>query len=252
VDDDYDLLLPYPNTFFHFARSQKYMRDITPDTPWQKKISKAIWRGRTTGGLFTNWTKFQFPRTRLVQVCQAHPDLCDAKFVGFPQCFDGVSDSFHLLNMTDSELSLAALLRYKYNVVPDGNAAPSSRLAAHLGLSSVIFKQESPTHEWYYNDLKPYVHYIPISYYFSDLPQKVKWAQRHDVQVQRIVRNANMYVKSRFSERAVACYLHDLVTSYTKLLLFNTSVWGGLPKEQLRAIELPQDLIERPGCLYGS
>ncbi len=44
------------------------------------------------------------------------------------------------MNITDQ-------LKYKYQIVPDGNMAPSSRMVATMYTGSVIFKQDSPSVE---------------------------------------------------------------------------------------------------------
>ena len=42
--------------------------------------------------------------------------------------------------------------RYKYNIIVDGNAAPSQRLASMLQSGSTLLKQESPSHAGAYLD----------------------------------------------------------------------------------------------------
>jgi hypothetical protein len=272
-DDDYDILFPY----YLFLEYNKTLTRINDRMAWDDKVPKAIWRGRTTGGMFTNQTWQAFPRSKLVRLCLNHADVCDAKFVGFPGAYvvskvlcaclsrtclpvclagaESVSATLVKMNLTAEELPMSEILKYKYAVVPDGNAAPSSRLALHLGLSSVILKQDSPTHEWYYKDLQPYVHYIPVSYYFGDLLKKVRWARRHDALVQQIAKNGNEYAKTHFTEENLACYIHDLVSAYTSLLSFKLSRWPfhGKPLHfPSQFFKSPNDLLQQnaDGCKH--
>ena len=72
---------------------------------------------------------------------------------------------------------MSDFLKYKYVVVNDGNMAPSSRLSIFLHSGCLLLRQETPSIEWYYDDLRPYVHYLPISYNFGDLEHKVREAR---------------------------------------------------------------------------
>ena len=58
---------------------------------------------------------------------------------------------------------------------------------------SVVFKQDSPYYEHFYNDLKPMVHYIPFKRDLSDLEEKIKWAKSHDKEVRFIIRSLSVY-----------------------------------------------------------
>ena len=44
--------------------------------------------------------------------------------------------------------------------------------------------------EWFYHDLKPWEHYVPIKKDFSDLKEKVEWLRQNDEEAKRIVNRA--------------------------------------------------------------
>jgi hypothetical protein len=63
-----------------------------------------------------------------------------------------------------------------------------------LGSSSVVLKLESHWEEWYYDQIEPWVHYIPVKGDGSDLYEKYLWAEANQDKVQEIIRNANELV----------------------------------------------------------
>ena len=110
--------------------------------------------------------------------------------------------------------------RYKYNIIVDGNAAPSQRLASMLQSGSTLLKQESPSVEFFYDDLQPYVHYVPLSYQLSDVVRKADWCRRHDEAARGIADNAAQYARSALTVDNIACYWHRLLTRYSALMKF--------------------------------
>ena len=77
---------------------------------------------------------------------------------------------------------LPALLQHKYQVSLDGTVA-AYRLPYLLAGDSVILKQESSYYEHFYNELQPYVHYVPIKRDLSDLLTQIQWLKDNDDKV---------------------------------------------------------------------
>ena len=61
--------------------------------------------------------------------------------------------------------------------------------------NSVVFKVNSHWEQWYYPDLKEWVHYIPVKGDLSDLKEKFEWALSHDAECQEISKNATKFVQ---------------------------------------------------------
>ena len=64
----------------------------------------------------------------------------------------------------------------------DGTVA-AYRFPYLMAGGSLIFKQDSNYYEHFYQDLKPYVHYVPIKADVSDIVEKIQWARNHDEKV---------------------------------------------------------------------
>lgn len=114
-------------------------------------------------------------------------------------------------------------LDYKYVIVADGNAAPSSRLALQLFGNSLVFLQETPWFEGFYRGLRPFVHYVPVSLSFIDLPEKVTWAQAHQEQVKQMIENARNFAESFLTHKEALKAFSRILLRYSNLL---QDVWS--------------------------
>ena len=72
--------------------------------------------------------------------------------------------------------------QYKYQINIDGTVA-AYRLPYLLAGDSVVLKQDSSYYEHFYNELRPWEHYIPIRADLGDLLEKIQWAREHDEEV---------------------------------------------------------------------
>jgi len=55
-----------------------------------------------------------------------------------------------------------------------------------LALPGVLFHHVTPTKDWFYDRLQPWVHYIPVDSDLTDLREKFEWAESHPVEAQKI------------------------------------------------------------------
>jgi hypothetical protein len=102
-------------------------------------------------------------------------------------------------------------LKFKYTLVLVGNGgfATADRLGwllAHSG--SVVMLQASEEFRYSFSPrLKPYVHYVPITYTGADIAEKVKWLRSNDDLALRIVENARNFGKSYLRLEDHYCYM---------------------------------------------
>ena len=191
--------------------------------PWSRKEEKMFWRGATTGvdaSLCNNQLDFnnyqEFPRVKLVFLSAQYPHLIDAKFTILAQIID--PRVFDLLAPCVSKsVPVTQHLKYKYQILIDGNTCAYSRAYWQLFSDCLMFKQTSPNIQWYYRSLLPYVHYVPVAYDLSDLTEKIKWAREHDEEAFKIVQNANDFAQKNLKKQDVYFYLYLLLKEYAKL-----------------------------------
>lgn len=186
--------------------------------PWESKENLAFWRGAPTGGwgLSARENMMEYPRMKLVQEAKLFPHLIDAKLSGF---FPGQDQSI-LLPFLGNSLSVTEHLRYKYQILVDGHVSAFSRAYWELFSNCVIFKQESPWSQWFYRELRPYIHYIPYEADATDLIEKLVWAIRNDEICHQISKNANDFANNNLKHSDVMLYVYLLLKEYAKLQRF--------------------------------
>lgn len=236
-----DLLIPYPYTYdemypvsFVKARAGVNEEDelsleafdafclkeseSVVETVWDDKIPKGVWRGSTTGAVYTKENWRGLARPKVVKYCMEHEDLCDAAISGFVQADDDAIEEMTVeLRAGDSfKMTSVEQGRYKYAILLDGNSAPSSRTVTNLGHASAILKQDSPYMEFYYHSLKPSVHYLPVSMDVEDVGEVIEWAKAHDEEVKRMVVRAMAFRCRWLHSDVVEQYIVDIFRMYVK------------------------------------
>src|SRR3990167_5351207 len=191
--------------------------------PWKKKKAKAFWRGSATGGVFNQDTFTNFPRSQLVFQSLLHPKLIDAKLVyplvqsNDPQKVTAIFSNYFISKLTP----ITHHIKYKYQILADGNTCAYSRAYWQFFSGCPIFKHSSPNIQWYYGALIPGIHYIPCNADFSDLPQKIEWAKKHDREMQQVGVNAREFAKKNLKKEAVYKYLYLTLSEYAKMQEMN-------------------------------
>jgi len=103
--------------------------------------------------------------------------------------------------------------KYRAIVDVDGNSW-SMRFGLLLCFSSVVIKVQPQHVDYFYPELVPWVHFIPVQADLSDLIRQVEYAvsDEHQESVQQIIRNANAWCRRK----------HRLETLYDDML----SIWN--------------------------
>ncbi|KAG2486807.1 hypothetical protein HYH03_014490 [Edaphochlamys debaryana] len=136
---------------------------MSPDLvyfPWDAKIDKAVFRGRS----FCTISNYPYAevcsRKHLAYLSETSPGWAARVDVGLMGQGADVSVDGHVLRPRGF-LGVDELARFRFTLALDGITA-SYRLALLLSLNSVVLKQQSPFIEWYYRSLVPGLHYVPF------------------------------------------------------------------------------------------
>lgn len=191
--------------------------------PWEKRLSKAAF--------FATISLQHIYRTIVLDQAAKRPDLFDA---GFGNPWGQLCSWNPLANETCVSVNETYRPRvahpqpgdadfiwpihgerhsnlgsYKYIIVTlGGTSAPSDRLENILAYSgSVVLLQESDWTYHFSSKLKPWVHYVPVSYSTADLTDKIEWLRAHDDMARRIAHNALNFGKSHLRLEDAYCYL---------------------------------------------
>jgi hypothetical protein len=103
-----------------------------------------------------------------------------------------------------ARLPLWTKLRFAIDV--DGNTNAWSNLFNRLLLGCCVIKVQSEQgfRQWYYDDLVPWRHYVPVRPDMADLVEKVEWCRGHPDRCEAIAAEGQALAMSMTFEREVA------------------------------------------------
>ena len=198
--DPWSFLMPDPA----FLGDQGYQTEraeidrVLKELPWHQRTPTAIWRGASTGcGGYQNWT--EAPRIQLTALAKRmnQPSRLDAKIskvaeYNDPHRYDKMSE----LGLLGDYLPLLEMLKYRYQIDVDGECCAWISFFLKLYSGNVVIKAHSDWLQWYYDQLLPWIHYIPVNKNFSDMPELLSWIESHDEPCRRIAEQARAQMQS--------------------------------------------------------
>ena len=75
---------------------------------------------------------------------------------------------------------------------------------------------ESTAKDWFYDDLKPWVHYVPIKNDFTDILDKIEYLRAHDEDAREIAVNGSKFARFHFQKSEIRKYLLNVMIKYSK------------------------------------
>lgn len=171
---------------------------------WHDRRSTLTWRGGLNGdGILPRLPEdVDNPRTiqraRLCMRAQAIPD-CNIKLImpgnaGIPNA---------LIGTPRPEVDW---LGDKYAIDIDGWTNAWSNLIIRLHFGCCVLKVASADgyRQWWYNDLVPWEHFVPVRADMFDLAEKLDWVRSHDSEAAAIARRGQALVRSMTLESETA------------------------------------------------
>lgn len=107
-------------------------------------------------------------------------------------------------------VSLRDHTQYKYLIDVQGRGY-SGRTKVLMFSGRPLFIADRIWKEFWYKDLIPFTHYIPVKEDLSDLVEKLNWAEENPEEAIRIAENAKTYAKGRLTRKAALAYYADLI-----------------------------------------
>eukprot|EP00927_Polykrikos_kofoidii_P053951 TRINITY_DN48463_c0_g1_i1.p1 TRINITY_DN48463_c0_g1~~TRINITY_DN48463_c0_g1_i1.p1 ORF type:complete len:485 (-),score=52.81 TRINITY_DN48463_c0_g1_i1:33-1487(-) len=220
---------------------EDFQRSLDKQHPWEKKRGKAFFRGHdwesinswienlpgrpaepcvsTVTSSLTNSFGYRRWYEELSSPGEALADLLDVGLTGAPDFYMSKRKAKNFAK----PVSIPDHAAHKYLLHLDG-AAHSTRLVKLLTLGCVVLKQESPYFEYFYRNLRPYEHYIPISRdrcSHDNLTAAIRWLRSHDEEARRIASNARQIQRELLTISAATCYWQRLLAVYGGLQAFD-------------------------------
>jgi hypothetical protein len=98
--------------------------------------------------------------------------------------------------------SLPELTTYKYLIDIGGNGW-SGRLKWLLFTNRTLFIIDRNYKEYFFDDLKPFVHYIPVKMNLSDLLEQFMWVINNPTRAEEIAHQAYLFALENFTEEKI-------------------------------------------------
>jgi len=191
---------------------------------WDLRTPTAYWIGQVTGPLWRQVDAglLALPRVKLLRLSHDHPREVKAEWYSPPISVEPwiknktnlsgfeTSQSRSVQEITGIPLSeykeVDQWMNYKYYVNVDG-VVLGGRLIKLMALGGVVLQHQAGYTEHMYALMKPYVHYVPVSYDLSDLVDKVEWLKKNDAEAKRIAERARALANQRMRLEDHICYI---------------------------------------------
>ncbi len=220
-EDSYNILIPDAEAIAATYQVIPFLNLTSFTVPWEKKIPLLVWRGsRAQHSLSTEEavsqredTLHRFSRFILSELSQEYPWLIDAGLT----MLSPHEPIKRLRELAKPWLTNGSMLRYKYQINIDGSVSSFHNSGWRFFSNSVVFVPDSPWIQWYFQDLEPYVHYVPVNEDLSDLIEKIEWAKAHDQEAKQIAANGHQFACEHIAQEACDEYLYHALIAYSKL-----------------------------------
>lgn len=164
-----------PDPYFMESDGYRALRDCfaRQDVPWADRAPLAFWRGTTTGPYRTAFDAL--PRIRLGRMAAALGGRADIGLSSVTDDHREHSDALRAEGLLKDFVPPERFDRYQLHVDMDGNSNSWPGLMSKLHSGGAVLKVESQQgyRQWYYDRLRPWVHYVPVRADLSDFADKV-------------------------------------------------------------------------------
>jgi hypothetical protein len=181
--------------------------------PWRERNDEVLWRGATTGlGLLSDddmsgFNQRLIPRTRMCLILKGVPGTSVA-FAGVIQAADPEADKTRLAEagVLADFVPLSEWTRRRFAIDIDGNSNAWSNPFQRLLLGCCLIKVQSERgfRQWYYGDMVPWQHFVPVRADMADLREKIDWCRAHPDECEAIAAAGQALAMAMTFEREVA------------------------------------------------
>ncbi|EDV94670.1 O-glucosyltransferase rumi [Drosophila grimshawi] len=184
------------------------LKEVTTKIPWQEKEQLGFFRGSRTSD----------ERDSLILLSRQQPQLVEAQYTK-NQAWKSPKDTLDA--PPAEEVSFENHCKYKYLFNFRGVAA-SFRLKHLFLCNSLVIHVGEEWQEFFYHQLKPWVHYVPLHSYPSqaEYVQLLDYFKNHDVLAQQIAQRGHDFIGQHLRFQDIKCYWRKLLKRYAKLFKY--------------------------------
>ena len=208
--DSQSLLIPDPT----FMQSRGHLADLArldeveTSMSWFDKKPIVFWRGANSGLYMNapddNWKKASRMRLALVSKEFNNLNVLDA---AISKVVDQGDEHFtkrvYELGVVKDYIPFEDFLSYRYQVDVDGISCAWLSCFLKLASKSLMLKVQSPYKQWYYGDLLPWKHYVPVASDLRDLIDVIDWIGAHQEAAQHIAEAGRSFIREYTYERVL-------------------------------------------------
>uniref|UniRef100_A0A1A7W7D0 Protein O-glucosyltransferase 1 n=2 Tax=Iconisemion striatum TaxID=60296 RepID=A0A1A7W7D0_9TELE len=199
----------YPTGLGRWDLMRDELKRSAAQWPWRKKESRGFFRGSRTSS----------ERDPLILLSREAPELVDAEYTK-NQAWKSEKDT--LGKPPAKEIPLVDHCKYKYLFNFRGVAA-SFRLKHLFLCGSLVFHVGDEWQEFFYPQLKPWVHYVPVKQDLSDVRELLQFVKENDAIAQEIAERGKDFILHHLRMEDVSCYWERLLTEFSQLLTYKPS-----------------------------
>lgn len=200
----------------------KTIEKISVEIPWKTKIAAAFWRGTSTGYQHSytpeHWKKT--PRGQVCYLSYLFPHLINAGFCNTNSDFIIAAREREGIELYKSRADQAEHMKYKYQLAIDGHTCPFTGILWRMLSNCTVFLQETKNIMWFYSQMVPWIHYVPIKEDLSDLMDKIIWAHQHDKECQKIALQGQILARKTMLPNMTCLYCYKVLKKYASLQKF--------------------------------
>ncbi|WP_210341725.1 glycosyl transferase family 90 [Rhizobium setariae] len=170
---------------------------------WEERSDDIAWRGRMNG---CGWISFApedvdnqavLQRMRMVLRLQGMAGT-DVRFVGTRKNDAAFALMARQSGFVAEPIPPQSWLGRKFAIDIDGFANTWSNLLVRMLYGCCVLKVETQFgfRQWYYDELKPFEHYVPVCADMTDFAEKIEWVRTHDTEAKAIARRGQALARA--------------------------------------------------------
>lgn len=201
-----------------YARTRK---DAATAPAWEERNGEILWRGGPTGVGLKFTESMQVDDQDLIQrarMCLAARNVpgADIKFAVTSRYSEDVADAYKNAGIAGGFIPPAEWSSRKFAIDIDGYSNAFSNYYTRMLMGCCVIKVASPFgfKQWYYDELEPWKHYVPVAADLSDLAERIVWSQNNDRECKEIAAAAQQFAFSKTPDTERPVTVQRILSAY--------------------------------------
>jgi len=188
------------------------IRSIENGIGFENKIRTVFFRGAAVGlGIEgDNWKNTARGRLSILSRDMKKPEILDAKMTKMNHLPESQQKVLVEAGVIGEYIPFKDFLRYLYLIHADGYCCSWPSLFTKLACDSVTVRILGEYEQWYYRDLTPWRHYVPLRPDLADFDRVYQWLISNDQAVRDIISEAHSFLEKRLNYERCAAETEDL------------------------------------------